>query len=79
MSASTDADAAHAKNDELLARLETRKEMRKTRGAVRMTPGEVERREVAFDNLYFGPDEEEESGDDDGDEEEDSLGELLAS
>ena len=65
----------YAKNDEVIARLETRKEMRKTRGAVRMAPGEAERREVALDNSYFGAEDEEGSGDeeeegDEGDDEE---------
>lgn len=65
----------YAKNDEIVARLETRKEMRKTRGAVRMAPGEAERREVALDNSYFGPEDEEgssdeEDGEDEGEDEE---------
>lgn len=73
ISAAADSTAAFAevsaKNDEIISRLETRKEMRKTRGAVRMTPGEVELREVALDNAYFGPDAKEEGSDEDEDDE----------
>ena len=70
----------YAKNDEVIARLETRTEMRKTRGAVRMAPGEAERREVALDSLYFGAEDEEgsdeeEEGDEGDDEEVDELDE----
>ncbi|KAH9843741.1 uncharacterized protein C8Q71DRAFT_12337 [Rhodofomes roseus] len=56
----------YAKNDEILSRLETRKEMRKSRGSVKMSPGEVESREVALGVPYFGNEDEDE--DDEGDD-----------
>lgn len=80
LSTAVDSPAAfadvYAKNAEIIARLETRKEMRKTRGAVRMTPGEPERREVALDNLYFGPDDEGGSSDEAEDDEADDDEEV---
>ncbi|KZT74532.1 hypothetical protein DAEQUDRAFT_197091 [Daedalea quercina L-15889] len=61
-----------AKNDEILSRLQTRKEMRKSSGVVKMSAGEAESREVAFNVPYFGA-EEDEDKDDGTDEEVDEL------
>ncbi|KAH9938725.1 GNL3L/Grn1 putative GTPase-domain-containing protein [Fomitopsis serialis] len=63
----------YAKNDEILSRLDTRKEMRKSRGTVRMSPGEVESREVALEIPYFGVDQDEDQDEDDDNDEVDEL------
>ncbi|PCH41575.1 hypothetical protein WOLCODRAFT_119235 [Wolfiporia cocos MD-104 SS10] len=72
---------AYAKDEEILARLPTRREMRRGKGAVRLRPGEVENRRVVLEIAYAGGDGSESDVEDEGEEngelEEDEDEEML--
>lgn len=67
----------YAKDEQILAKLPTRKEMRKAGGVVKMTPAEVESRRVLLDASWIGSDDED-GNDGDEEDEEDEMEEDIS-